>query len=215
MATCQKKGEIYDMKRSGATSLITAILEHVESLGESAPLCAKELLHLGSRAAVDQALSRLARRGRLLRLSHGLYARPLETRFGRRPPSPFEVVAGLSRLTGETIAEHGAVAANRLGLTQQVPVRQVFLTTGRSRRLRLGAQAVEIRHAPAWQLVLAGRPAGEAIRALAWLGPERARQALGGLRARLPAEELAQLTSARPRLPGWLAQGISEAITGA
>ena len=39
------------------------ILAHAEGLPEGAPVSAKGLLHLGNRAAVDQALSRLAERG--------------------------------------------------------------------------------------------------------------------------------------------------------
>ena len=36
----------------------------------------RDFLDLGSRAAVDQALSRLAREGRLRRIGHGLYDMP-------------------------------------------------------------------------------------------------------------------------------------------
>ena len=39
---------------------------------ETAPLCPGTLLHMGSRAAVDQTLSRLARIGRLLRVCRGV-----------------------------------------------------------------------------------------------------------------------------------------------
>ena len=35
-------------------------MEHAEALPEATPLCPAALLHLGKRAAVDQALSRLA-----------------------------------------------------------------------------------------------------------------------------------------------------------
>ena len=42
-------------------SLSKRIMEHASSLPEGTPSCAGALLHLGSRAAVDQALSRLAR----------------------------------------------------------------------------------------------------------------------------------------------------------
>jgi len=40
-----------------------------------------------------------------------------------------------AKLRGETIAPHGAAAANRLGLTTQVPMRTTYLTSGRSRPL--------------------------------------------------------------------------------
>ncbi len=38
-------------------------IDYAESLPEATPLCPAALLHLGSRAAVDQALSRSARSG--------------------------------------------------------------------------------------------------------------------------------------------------------
>jgi hypothetical protein len=40
---------------------------------EGVPVAAKELLHLGTRADVDQTLSRLVRRGGLIRVGRGLY----------------------------------------------------------------------------------------------------------------------------------------------
>ena len=190
--------------------LTEEILEHSRTVPEGALLTAKGLLHLGQRAAVDQALSRLARRGKLLRAGRGLYVRPVESRFGARAPTTEKVVAGLAELRGETVASHGAAAANALGLTPQVPVRSVYLTSGPSRTLRLGRQSVEMRHAPAWQLVLAGRPAGEILRALAWLGPSKAEGALLTLRRTLPASDLQALAKAAPLLPTWLAQQVSQ-----
>lgn len=189
--------------------LTQAILEHVAGLPEGAAVSAKALLHLGSRAAVDQSLSRLVRRGQLIRAGRGLYVRPVESRFGKRPPSVEHVVRALAASTDEVIASHGAAAANALGLTTQVPVREVYLTSGPSRRLKLGAKSVELRHAPKWQLTLAGRPSGEAIRALAWLGEAHAPAALKTLSRRLSTEALAEIIRARPRLPTWLAQQVS------
>ena len=61
-------------------SLPHRIVEYAATLPEGAPLCPSALLHLGNRAAVDQALSRLARRGKLLRICQGVYVRPVKTR---------------------------------------------------------------------------------------------------------------------------------------
>ncbi|MCK5089197.1 MAG: type IV toxin-antitoxin system AbiEi family antitoxin domain-containing protein, partial [Hyphomicrobiaceae bacterium] len=86
------------------TTISKRVLEHVAQLPEGVPLCAKELLHLGSRAAVDQALSRLMRRGKLIRVSRGIYVRPVEGRFGARAPSVSKVIEGYANLKGESIA---------------------------------------------------------------------------------------------------------------
>ena len=185
------------------------ILKHAASSPSGNPLTAKELLHLGNRAAVDQALSRLVRRGNLVRAGRGIYMRPIESRFGARLPVASEVVEAIASQRGETIVRHGAAAANALGLTTQVPVREVYLTSGRNRRLKLGSQVVEFRHAPAWQLVLPGRPAGDAVRALAWLGPKRVGEALRTIERKLPRAEIEAIVATRGRLPTWMAQEVS------
>lgn len=193
-------------------TLAKQVLEHASRLPEGTPLAAKELLHLGSRAAVDQVLSRLAGRGTLLRAGRGIYVLPVESRFGTRAPSALKMVEGLANQRGETIVSHGAAAANALGLTTQVPMRAVYLTSGRSRQLKLGAQMVEFRHAPIWQLIFPGRAAGDVVRALAWLGPEKAAEAISKLRSKLPSSELEEVAAARARLPTWMAREVSALV---
>ena len=193
-------------------TLAKQVLEHAAGLPEGTPLASKALLHLGSRAAVDQVLSRLVRRGTLLRAGRGIYVRPIESRYGTRAPSAVKMVEGMATQRGETIVSHGAAAANALGLTTQVPMRAVYLTSGRSRYLKLGAQMVEFRHAPIWQLILPGRVAGDVVRALAWLGPEKAAEAIGTLRSKLLPSELEEVAAARARLPTWMAQEVSALV---
>ena len=183
------------------SNLNEQILERAGTLPEGAPLRAKELLHLGTRVAIDRSLSRLVRSGQLLRAGRGMYVRPVETRFGVRPPSVPKVVEALGAASGETLVLSGAAAANALGLTTQVPVRVVYLTSGRTRLLSVGAQTVELRHAPPWQLELPEGRAGQAIRALAWFGQERASEAVQALRGKLSGTELQALTAVQGRLP--------------
>ena len=194
--------------------LSETVLQYAESQPEGAPVLAKGLLHLGSRAAVDQTLSRLVRRGALLRAGRGVYVLPVESRFGRRAPSVEKTVTALAAARGERIANSGAMAANVLGLTGQVPVRRVFLTSGPSRTLTLGRERIELRHAPPWQLALAGRRAGEVIRALAWLGRDRAGEATGLVRERLSEEERRELGTVSAQMPGWLAGPVNAVAHG-
>jgi len=186
------------------------IIEEAKSLPEGTVLSAKAFLHLGSRAAIDQALARLARSGELLRVERGRYVLPVNTRFGSRAPAPEKVVERLAEATGETVVPAGAAAANALGVTTQVPVRPVYLTSGRSRFIRVGRHVVELKHAPAWQLRSSHQLAGQAIRALAWLGPVHAKKAAVRLKNALPEAACESILSARPLLPSWLAQTVSE-----
>ena len=194
--------------------LSETVLRYAQGQPEGAPVLAKGLLHLGSRAAVDQALSRLVRRGALLRAGRGVYVLPVENRFGRRAPSVEKTIEGLAVARGEQIANSGAMAANVLRLTTQVPAKRVFLTSGSSRTLMLGRERIELRHAPPWQLALAGRRAGEAIRALAWLGRDRAGAVTGVVRQRLSEDERRELGSVSAQMPGWLAGPVSAVVHG-
>ena len=192
------------------TTLPESILLHARSLPEGGVVSPKEFLHLGSRAAIDQALSRLTKEGKLLRVARGFYATPVSNRFGTRAPSPEKVVHAMAAQSGEVVTPHGASAANALGLTQQVPIREVYLTSGRTRKLKLGRSEVIVKHAPRWMLALGARPAGAAVRALAWMGPAHVGESLAALRRTLPPIEWRTLTSARAALPSWLARAIGE-----
>ena len=192
------------------SALAQSILSAAQTLPEGGLLSPKEFLHLGSRAAIDQTLTRLMREGALLRLGRGLYALPIQSRFGARPPATQAVVQAMESANGEVIVDSGATEANALGLTTQVPVREVFLTSGPSRSLLLGSRTVELQHAKRWLLALGKRPAGRAIRALSWLGPENGASAMKVLHAQLPAEEWSAMRSARSMLPSWMARAVSE-----
>ena len=189
------------------------IMRHAAALPEAEPLCPSALLHLGSRAAVDQALSRLARSGRLMRICQGVYMRPVDTRFGRCAPSIGLALAALSKLWGETIVPCGGASANRLGLTRQNPVRMVYLTSGRNRRLHFGSCIVELRHAPRWQLSAPHRRAGEVIRALAWLGSEVVEDSLNAILPSLSDEDRSELAAARAIMPIWMAESVSAGLS--
>jgi hypothetical protein len=187
------------------------ILSHAKTLPEGALISAKEFLHLGSRAAVDQALKRLKQRNELLPLYRGVYVRPVKTRFGTRAPAAEKVVERIATTRAETVVAHGAAAANSLGLTTQVPTKLVYLTSGKSRKLKLGAQVVEMKHAPQWMLLPSQR-AGEAVRALVWIGERGAAEALTTLKHKLPQSTVAELIAVRPALPGWLSKSIGQTL---
>lgn len=196
-------------------TLPEAILKQAQSLPEGGVLSPKEFLHLGSRAAIDQAFSRLSKAGKLLRVARGAYVAPVSSRFGSRTPSPEKVIQSLAEQNGEIVVPHGASSANVLGLTQQVPIRVVYLTNGKTRELTLGHSVILVKHAPRWMLALGSRPAGAAVRALAWMGPTHAVQSLASLHRTLPSSEWRTLISARAGLPAWMAQAIGkEAMRG-
>lgn len=165
-----------------------------------------ELLDLGPRAAVDQALSRLARAGAIRRLARGLYDVPIvHPRLGPLTPGPEAIAEALARRDAARLQVSGARAANALGLTTQVPGRAVYLTDGTPRTRRVGGQTVELRRATPRALAGAGTTAGAVVQALRHLGPERVDDAvLAHLTRTLSAEDRRAVGALRRTAPGWL-----------
>lgn len=195
------------MKRS-PHSTRNRILAYAHDQPEGTVIRSRALLGIGSRAAVDQALARLARSGELLRIGRGTYVRPVVGRFGPRAPSTEAVVRSWAATTGERIAPTPAAAANALGLTTQNPVQYVYLTTGRTREFELGGQTIRLRHAPPWLVGTTETTAGQLLRAGAWLGQERARDVLRPLVATLRARDHAELKRTVGHAPTWLAEAL-------
>gem|GEM_PF-40723 len=192
------------------STLSAHILQAAAALPEGGVLSPKEFLHLGQRAAVDQNFTRLVRQGRLLRLCRGLYVLPVEGRFGRRAPQAEKVLQGLAQKSGELIVAHGAATANHLGLSTQLPLKEVFYTSGHNRTLALGKRTLTLQHAPSWLLLLGHRPGGALIRALAWLGEQQAQSFMPQLREKIAPEEWQAVAAVRFKLPSWLAKIFSQ-----
>src|SRR5216684_6344308 len=131
----------------------------------------REFVRFGTRAAIDQALSRLQRRGEIRRLARGIYEYPkVHPRIGVLSPSPEAIAQAMAERTGSRIMVSGAKAANLLGLSTQVPMQNLFLTEGPSRTIRIGNQTVLLKHVAPSKMLGAGTEAGIVIQAVRSLG---------------------------------------------
>src|SRR5687768_12164674 len=140
------------MKGQRMSSLADRIMRRVRGQAAHGLLpvfTAKDFLDLGDRPAVDQALSRLARSGALRRIRRGLYDLPRVNPVLKRPAAPDvdAVVDAIARRDDLTIVPNGMAAANRLGLTNAVSVKNVYFTDGASRSVKVGNRVVHLKHA--------------------------------------------------------------------
>lgn len=167
---------------------------------------AKHFSRYGNALAVGQALSRLAKAGKIRRIRQGLYDVPRPHPVtGQTAPDPMATVKALMEGSSAQWQVSGGYAANLLGLSEQVPGRIVILTNGSPRQVRLNKLTLVFRHAAPRYLLGAGRPSGliiQAIRNLRERGLEPAR--LEALRTRLDADTKSELAAFTPKLPAWM-----------
>lgn len=190
------------------TSIAYKITKSVFEQGGSSWVCTpKDFLGLGSREAVDQALSRLVKSGKLRRVGRGLYDMPRMSDVLKRPaPVDWDAaIAAIARRDGVRIIPDGLVAANHLGLTNAVPAKATYVTDGSTRTLKIDGRTVRFRHAGPSVMQWAGKPAAPVAQALRWLGPDKATdpQVISTLRRQLPDDVKQDLVQNSSGLPGW------------
>ena len=193
--------------RSSNSSIEAAIQSRIRKAGPGAVFTPNRFVDLGSRAAVDQALSRQAARGEVRRLARGLYDRPrTHPLLGTLHPSAeaiAQAVAGKDRLR---LQPSGAYAANLLGLSEQVPMKVVFLTDGPSRTVRVGKQDIILKRTTPRNMATAGKVSGLVIQALRYMGQANVdEKAIRILRKRLRPKDKACLVADAQLAPAWIA----------
>ena len=132
---------------------------------------AADFADLGTRAAVDKVLQRLATNSEIRRIDWGLYDRPRRGALTGRPTVPDyrAVIDAVVRRDQVRVLVDGMTAANDLGLTTAVPARIEVLVDGRLKPIRLQSQEIRFKAAAPSRLYWAGRPAMRVVQALYWL----------------------------------------------
>ena len=195
-------------------SIEKQVLARIQERGRGAVFTPHDFRDIGSRGAVAIALHRLSQQGTIRRVGNGLYDYPATSELvGTLSASPEQIAAALAKRDKTKLHPTGALAANMLGLSEQVPLRFVFLTTGRSRTVvipstRAGVRDMEIslRHSSARFLDTRTEIGGLVIQALRYLGKEHfTEKEYRILSKRLPKEAKHELLQDLTPAPAWIA----------
>jgi hypothetical protein len=188
-----------------AASVPDRIMKRARAGGRGGVFTPSDFLNVANRDAIDQALSRLVKGGKLRRLARGLYDFPkVHPKLGPLSPAPDDVAQALARETGSHVQIAGARAAHALGLSTQVPAKSTYLTDGPPRRVVLGKRVVDLRHASPKHLIAPGSPAGTVVQALRHVGPLRAADVARIAAQRLSASDKKALATSAVRAPAWM-----------
>lgn len=187
-------------------SIDAAILDRIRSGPKDHVWTPQDFLDLGSRAAVDKALSRNCKSGIINRAGRGLYHLPRNhPALGSLGPSYDAMQDLVHRKAGGDVFPTGAHAANALGLSDQVPMRSTHLTTGPSRRINSGKSEIVLRHVSPRFVSTKNPKSAQIILALRWIG----RQAvdddiISKLRRNLSPADRAALPADAGCAPAWI-----------
>ena len=143
---------------------------------------------------VTKLLAIFEKEGLLSRVAKGVYVKARKTRFGVLYPSAFELATDIAKRDKAIIIPIGETAANRLGFSTQVPMNVCFLTTGSSRKLKLGNRTITLKHGAPRNFAFRGSLMRDLVQALRSIGennitPENERQ-IAKLLAEFPEKDI-------------------------
>lgn len=131
---------------------------------------------LGNMATIERVLSRLVVSGKIKRIRRGIYYIPENSRWGEVPPAQSNIIKALSRAMNTDFIPDGANALYQLGLTQQVPMKQVYLTDKQISTISIGKTQIEFKKVSSKKLSGAKSGVSVYLSALEYLGKEEALQ---------------------------------------
>jgi hypothetical protein len=165
-----------------------------------------DFLDLGSPHSVGMVLTRMMRSGDVRRLARGLYDVPREHAVLRELlPTADDIAQALARRDGATVQPAGAMAANLLSLSEQVPARAVYQTDGPRRIVQVGALTVQLVSRPPRQVRARSPMSSLVFAALRSLGKQNVSRArIAHLRSTLSRADRRQLLRDLPLAPAWM-----------
>ncbi|QIE48212.1 hypothetical protein G5B38_21650 (plasmid) [Pseudohalocynthiibacter aestuariivivens] len=197
--------------------ITSKIKQRIIGKGRGAIFAPSDFLDIGSRASVDQALSRLADHGVIRRLTRGLYDYPKKSpRFGYVSPSADDVAQAVARKDNQVLQPSPAMAANQLGLSTQVPSKPTYMTDGPTRVKTIGQQVIQFRNASSKTLVGAGQKTGAVFQALRYVGKDRVDdQVIGKLARALDDKDRTLLSKQSKHVPAWMHPVVQQIVAHA
>lgn len=152
-------------------SIKEKIIQKIKSKKRGWVFCAKDFIDLSTRNTIDKNLSRLADDSFIVKIDWGIYYYPIiQKDLGIIPPSIDDIAKAIAHSLGVSIFPSGAACANMLGFSNQVPAQNIYLTTGRSFKRKIGNNIICFKHSKINLLADSSNKVMLIINALNYLG---------------------------------------------
>ncbi len=152
----------------------------------------KDLRDIAPSGSIGVILCRLEKDGMIRRVGRGLYDYPERSDLlgEELPPVLDQAAQAIARKHRWVIAPDGAMAANMLNLSLQVPAKIVYLSNGPTRKFSIGNQTIIFRHASPKDLDMEHYSSRIVAQALRFLGKEKiGGKVINHLRSKLTDKE--------------------------
>ena len=170
---------------------------------------------LGNLPAIRVAMHRLVKKGILQRVIPGLFVKPTTSKLLNKTISPNldKVAHAIARKDYAKITPTGIFALYALGLSTQIPLKLVYLTDGKARKIKVGKSTIEFKKASPKKLALRGKLSKLAILAMSEIGKGKLSQIeIEKIINALKKENIDDLKHDLLLAPQWIAETIHKGL---
>lgn len=196
-------------------SVHQAILDKINSKTPGDIFFPAEFRMLGTDDAIKMALSRLVKENTIERLANGVYYIPqFHHLIGRIKPSLEMIANAIASRDHIQIKPTGMSALNKLGLSEQVPTRHVYITNGQPRTYHVAENEIHFKSVSPKKLALKGPISSLIILAMDEMGQTEFDETLAGkIKGLLKKEDPILLENDMMLAPSWIAKELYSIIS--
>jgi hypothetical protein len=135
----------------------------------------KDFQDISSSGSIGQILSRMVKDGIIRQIGRGIFDFPNTNASlgGQLSPDIDMVAKAVARKFRWSILPYGNLAANRLGLSQQVPAQITYLSDGPTKELNIGNRIIYFKHARPKEIYADSVISGLVVQTLKHFGKDR------------------------------------------
>ena len=142
---------------------------------------------------VGKVLSDLVKQEVIYRLSRGVYLKATKTKFGLVYPTTEEIAKAIAERDNAEVLPTGSAALNILGLSTQIPMNPVFLTSGSARKIKCGNKTITFKHGVPKNFAIKGKMMRLLVQAMKAIGEQNITkeelEEIGNLLRKYPEED--------------------------
>lgn len=165
--------------------------------------------------SVEKELSRLNADGVIKRFRKGIYYKPQKSSlFGDVLPNPSAIAQAIAKLNDAHIVPDGSMALNMLGLSDQVPMKYIYLNDKLHKSEFVGNTEIVFKRINAKKLTTSNKRVGLILSAIDYLGKDAFddKDLVKDFASKLKVSDVKDLDMASKYYPLWVKTRVSEII---
>lgn len=194
----------------------TRIKNKVSSLSDGVAFASNSFRFVNAnKNSIEKELSKLNSDGVIKRFRRGIYYKPKKSSlFGEVLPSPTSIAQAIAKLNNAHIIPDGSMALNMLGLSNQVPMKYIYLNDKLHKSEFVGKTEIVFKRINPKKLIAYNKKAGLVLIAIEYLGSDafNDQKLISDFAKKLDCDDIKYLQNASKGYPLWVQQKVQEVI---